>query len=155
MIGLELKDVTYGEVKDFFDNMKNFEKAEIYMAFMNYKEDVELKNKILSMFPKDDKHKYELIFIDKEKHLGIITIFSDNNPIAYVPYLANKGLYDIHYKTYDEAIFGCLLFKILENTDKENHPKYRNHIALLSQPPHTAGIFSDTLFVKMKNSMIH
>ena len=117
---MELKDITYGEVKDFFDNMKNFEKAEIYMAFMNYKEDVELKNKILSMFPKDDKHKYELIFIDKEKHLGIITIFSDNNPIAYVPYLANKGLYDIHYKTYDEAIFGCLLFKFLENTDKEN-----------------------------------
>ena len=62
VIGLELKDVTYGEVKDFFDNMKNFEKAEIYMAFMNYKEDIELKNKILSMFPKDDKHKYELIF---------------------------------------------------------------------------------------------
>ena len=113
---MDLNKVTYGEMLDFFNNIKPSDKVDIYVAYQTMKDELEIRKKILSMFPASENRDYDLNFIDPEKREAIVAIKENKKVIAYIPYLASSGVALKMYTNYDEALVGLLCFKHCGNS---------------------------------------
>ena len=113
---MDLNKVTYGEMLDFFNNIKPSDKVDIYVAYQTMKDELEIRKKILSMFPAAENRDYDLNFVDPEKREAIVAIKENKKVIAYIPYLASSGVALKMYTNYDEALVGLLCFKYCENS---------------------------------------
>ena len=118
---MDLNKVTYGEMLEFFNNIKPSDKVDIYVAYQTMKEEMDIRKTILSMFPSSETREYDLTFIDPDKKEAIITVYENKKLIAYIPYIAQYGLAMKMYTNYDEALVGLLCYK-QANGDSENIP---------------------------------
>ena len=119
---MDLNKVTYGEMLEFFNNIKPSDKVDIYVAYQTMKEEMDIRKIILSMFPSSETREYDLTFIDPDKKEAIITVYENKKVIAYIPYVAQYGLAMKMYTNYDEALVGLLCYK-QANGENSNTPE--------------------------------
>lgn len=106
--------VTYGELKSFKEKIFNYNNEEIlnlYLEHLEFQKKEKIEQEVLNLFPKFEGQKLEIDFIDKKKTMAVVTVYSHDEIICYFSYYNNYGILSNNFKSFDQAILGCLYKK--------------------------------------------
>lgn len=106
--------ITYGELKSFKEKIFNYNSEEIlnlYLEHLEFQKKEEIEQKVLDLFPKFEGQKLEINFIDKEKTMAVVTVYRYDEIVCYFSYCYDYGILGNNFKSFDQAILGCLCKK--------------------------------------------
>lgn len=111
--------ITYGELKSFKEKIFNYNNEEflnLYLEHLEFQKRKEVEQKVLDLFPKFEGQKLEINFIDKEQTMAVVTVYKNRDIVCYFSYCYDYGILSENFKSFDQAILGCLC-------KKYNHPE--------------------------------